>query len=100
MYISLDCAFPACRHEGVHFIYMLLLQASKAAVLNFAETLRMELGDDVGITVAAPGWIESEMTKGKHLSKEGRMEVDQETRDVSCRTKTNCLLIYEIVWSR
>jgi short-subunit dehydrogenase len=63
---------------------MLSLQASKAAVLNFAETLRMELGDEVGVTVATPGWIESEMTKGKHLSKEGRLEVDQDTRDVSC----------------
>ncbi|VAH31850.1 unnamed protein product [Triticum turgidum subsp. durum] len=55
--------------------------ASKAAVLSFAETLRMELGDEVGVTVATPGWIESEMTKGKHLSKEGRVEVDQDTRD-------------------
>jgi short-subunit dehydrogenase len=63
---------------------MLLPQASKAAVLNFAETLRMELGDEVGVTVATPGWIESEMTKGKHLSKEGRLEVDQDTRDVGC----------------
>jgi hypothetical protein len=44
----------------------------------------MELGDEVGVTVATPGWIESEMTKGKHLSKEGRLEVDQDTRDVSC----------------
>lgn len=60
------------------------LQASKAAVLSFAETLRMELGDEVGVTVATPGWIESEMTKGKHLSKGGRVEVDQDTRDVSC----------------
>uniref|UniRef100_A0ACD5UPU1 Uncharacterized protein n=1 Tax=Avena sativa TaxID=4498 RepID=A0ACD5UPU1_AVESA len=60
---------------------MSFYNASKAAVLNFAETLRMELGDEVGITVATPGWIESEMTKGKHLSKEGRLEVDQDTRD-------------------
>ena len=63
------------------------LQASKAAVLNFFETLRMELGDEVGITIATPGWIESEMTKGKHLSKEGTVEVDQDTRDVSMSTR-------------
>ena len=61
----------------------LSLQASKAAVLSFADTLRMELGDEVGVTVATPGWIESEMTKGKHLSKGGKIEVDQDTRDVS-----------------
>ncbi|KAM0864155.1 hypothetical protein ACQ4PT_044109 [Festuca glaucescens] len=60
---------------------MSFYNASKAAVLNFAETLRMELGGEVGVTVATPGWIESEMTKGKHLSMEGRMEVDQDTRD-------------------
>ena len=58
-------------------------QASKAAVLNFFETLRMELRDEVGITIATPGWIKSEMTKGKHLSKEGTVEVDQDMRDVS-----------------
>ena len=58
-------------------------QASKAAVLNFFETLRMELRDEVGITIATPGWIESEMTKGKHLSKEGTVEVDLDMRDVS-----------------
>ena len=59
------------------------LQASKAAVLNFFETLRMELHDEVGVTIATPGWIESEMTKGKHLSKDGTMKVDQDLRDVS-----------------
>ncbi|KAJ1270681.1 hypothetical protein BS78_06G070500 [Paspalum vaginatum] len=55
--------------------------ASKAAVLNFFETLRIELRGEVGITIATPGWIESEMTKGKHLSKDGAVEVDQDTRD-------------------
>ncbi|XBJ01861.1 hypothetical protein VPH35_021399 [Triticum aestivum] len=68
---------------------MSFYNASKAAVLSFAETLRMELGDEVGVTVATPGWIESEMTKGKHLSKEGRVEVDQDTRDVSCCTTSD-----------
>uniref|UniRef100_A0A0D9W4A1 Ketoreductase domain-containing protein n=1 Tax=Leersia perrieri TaxID=77586 RepID=A0A0D9W4A1_9ORYZ len=60
---------------------MSFYNASKAAVLNFAETLRMELHGEVGVTVATPGWVESEMTKGKHLSKYGKMEVDQDTRD-------------------
>ena len=30
-----------------------------------------------------PGLIESEMTKGKFLNKEGRLKVDQDLRDVS-----------------
>ncbi|KAI8544017.1 hypothetical protein RHMOL_Rhmol08G0262400 [Rhododendron molle] len=56
--------------------------ASKAAVISFFETLRVELGSDIGITIVNPGLIESEMTKGKFLNKDGRMEVDQEMRDV------------------
>ncbi|CAO2042039.1 unnamed protein product [Urochloa humidicola] len=60
---------------------MSFYNASKAAVLNFFETLRIELRDEVGVTIATPGWIESEMTKGKHLSKEGTVEVDQDMRD-------------------
>lgn len=54
----------------------MLLQASEAAVLNFFETLRVELRDEVGITIATSGWIVSEMTGGKQLSKEGTVEVD------------------------
>lgn len=47
------------------------------------ETLRVELGPEVHITIVTPGYIESEMNKGKYLSTEGRMTVDQEMRDVS-----------------
>ncbi|GJN03128.1 hypothetical protein PR202_ga20537 [Eleusine coracana subsp. coracana] len=60
---------------------MSFYNASKAAVLNFFETLRIELRNQVGITIATPGWLESEMTKGKHLSKEGTVESDQDMRD-------------------
>ncbi|KAK3142779.1 hypothetical protein QOZ80_4BG0351450 [Eleusine coracana subsp. coracana] len=60
---------------------MSFYNASKAAILNFFETLRIELRNQVGITIATPGWIESEMTKGKHLSKEGTVEIDQDMRD-------------------
>ncbi|KAK2984706.1 hypothetical protein RJ640_014043 [Escallonia rubra] len=56
--------------------------ASKAAVISFYETLRVELGSDIGITVVTPGLIESEMTKGKFLDKEGRLVVNQVIRDV------------------
>ncbi|KAL5215202.1 hypothetical protein ABZP36_004354 [Zizania latifolia] len=69
---------------------MSFYNASKAAVVNFAETLRMELHGEVGVTVATPGWVESEMTKGKHLSMEGTVEVDQDTRDVEVDQGERC----------
>ncbi|KAK3142777.1 hypothetical protein QOZ80_4BG0351370 [Eleusine coracana subsp. coracana] len=55
--------------------------ASKAAAVNFYDTLRMELGRDIRITEVVPGVVESEITKGKILSKEGEMKVDQDERD-------------------
>ncbi|KAJ4850112.1 hypothetical protein Tsubulata_000585 [Turnera subulata] len=36
--------------------------ASKAAVSAFFETLRVELGSDIGITIVTPGVVDSEMT--------------------------------------
>ncbi|EOY22539.1 Short-chain dehydrogenase/reductase SDR - like 10 [Theobroma cacao] len=56
--------------------------ASKAALAAFFDTLRIELGQDVTITIVTPGHIESEITRDKHLSKEGKMEVEQDMRDV------------------
>lgn len=58
-------------------------QASKAAVISFFETLRVELGSEVGVTIVTPGATESEMTKGKFLMPDGKVKVDQEMRDVS-----------------
>ena len=58
------------------------VQAANAALINFFETLRTELGSEIGITIVTPGWIESEMSKGKYLKDQGEMEVDQEMRDV------------------
>ena len=57
-------------------------QASKAAPMNFYDTLRMELGGDIRITEVVPGVVESEITKGKILTKEGEMKVNQDERDV------------------
>uniref|UniRef100_A0A0E0P8C8 Uncharacterized protein n=1 Tax=Oryza rufipogon TaxID=4529 RepID=A0A0E0P8C8_ORYRU len=58
------------------------LMASKAAAANLYETLRMELaGDGIAITEVIPGVVESEITKGKMLTKEGDMRVDQDERD-------------------
>jgi hypothetical protein len=59
------------------------VQAANAALINFFETLRTELGNQVGITVVTPGWVESEMSRGKFLKEHGQVEVDQEMRDVS-----------------
>lgn len=62
---------------------MMNIQASKAALLIFFETLRVELGSDVHVLIVTPGFIESEMIQGKVLTSEGRMDVDQDMRDVS-----------------
>lgn len=61
---------------------MTIYNAAKAAVINFYDSLRTEVGSSVSITVATPGWIESEMTLGKFVSREGELVVDQDTRDV------------------
>lgn len=60
---------------------MIFYNAANAALINFFETLRTELGSEVGITIVTPGWIESEMSKGKFLKEHGGVEVDQEFRD-------------------
>ncbi|KAM7483472.1 hypothetical protein LguiB_008055 [Lonicera macranthoides] len=57
------------------------LMASKAAIISFYKTLRIELGSDIGITIVPPGLIESDMTQGKFLTKESRLELNQEMRD-------------------
>ncbi|KAK9684312.1 hypothetical protein RND81_10G201400 [Saponaria officinalis] len=61
---------------------MSLYNASKAAMGALYETLRVEVGSDIHITLVTPGFFESEMTKGKHLSHEGLMDVDPLLRDV------------------
>ncbi|KAJ4953778.1 hypothetical protein NE237_030610 [Protea cynaroides] len=50
---------------------MSLYSAAKAALINFYESLRFEVEDDVGITIATHGWIGSEMTRGKIMLEEG-----------------------------
>ncbi|KAK1276768.1 11-beta-hydroxysteroid dehydrogenase-like 5 [Acorus gramineus] len=58
------------------------MMAAKAAVINFYETLRFELKDDVGITIATHGWIGSEMTGGKLMIEEGAEMQWKEEREV------------------
>ncbi|XP_027343771.1 11-beta-hydroxysteroid dehydrogenase 1B-like [Abrus precatorius] len=71
---SADSWMPAPRRN--------VYNASKAALVSMYETLRVEVGSQVGITIVTPGYVESEMTKGKFLLKEGKMDVDQDLRDV------------------
>ncbi|KAL9813881.1 11-beta-hydroxysteroid dehydrogenase-like 6 [Arabidopsis thaliana] len=56
--------------------------ASKAAVIAFYETLRTEFGSDIGVTIVAPGIVDSEMSRGKFMTKDGKLVVDKELRDV------------------
>ncbi|PIA51028.1 hypothetical protein AQUCO_01100090v1 [Aquilegia coerulea] len=55
--------------------------ASKAALENFYQTLRVELGSSVKITIASPGFIESEINQGKYLAADGTVQVDKEKID-------------------
>uniref|UniRef100_A0A0A0LUG2 Uncharacterized protein n=1 Tax=Cucumis sativus TaxID=3659 RepID=A0A0A0LUG2_CUCSA len=55
--------------------------ATKAALKSMFETLRVELAPDIGITIVTPGFVESELTKGKALYSHGAMEVHQDVRD-------------------
>ncbi|KAF5179758.1 11-beta-hydroxysteroid dehydrogenase 1B [Thalictrum thalictroides] len=57
--------------------YISIYSASKAALENFYETLRVELGSSVKITIASPGLIESEITQGKHTTADGTVQVDK-----------------------
>ncbi|KAJ9568534.1 hypothetical protein OSB04_004500 [Centaurea solstitialis] len=41
--------------------------ASKAAMISFFETLRIEVGSDIGITIVTPGLIESAITNDEWL---------------------------------
>lgn len=59
------------------------MQASKGAVIRFYETLRAELGSHVHVTILTPGYVVSNLTKGRGLQKDGRVGVDEEARDVS-----------------
>uniref|UniRef100_A0A0D9VGB2 3-oxoacyl-[acyl-carrier-protein] reductase n=1 Tax=Leersia perrieri TaxID=77586 RepID=A0A0D9VGB2_9ORYZ len=60
---------------------MSFYNATKAAQLRFYETLRAELGSEVGVTILAPGYVESEMTKGKGIQSGGQIAVNEEARD-------------------
>ena len=61
----------------------MLDQAAKAALVNFYETLRLEVNGEVGVTIATHGWIGAEMTRGKFMLEEGAEMQWKEEREVS-----------------
>ncbi|KAH9725445.1 11-beta-hydroxysteroid dehydrogenase-like 5 [Citrus sinensis] len=61
---------------------MSLYASAKAALVTFYESLRFELNDEVGITIATHGWIGSEMTKGKFMLEDGAEMQWKEEREV------------------
>ncbi|KAL8154139.1 hypothetical protein V2J09_011899 [Rumex salicifolius] len=70
----------SCRLSTLGFLC--LDKASKAALQSMFETIRIEVWPDVKVTIVTPGPIESEFTRGKMLSKDGDVKVDQDMRDV------------------
>lgn len=52
-------------------------------MVNFYETLRFELEEDVGITIATHGWIGSDVSRGRFMLEEGAEMQWKEEREVS-----------------
>lgn len=50
---------------------------------QFFDTLRVEFGQDIKITLVTPGYVESEMTQGKFMDKTGKVDVNLQMRNVS-----------------
>ncbi|KAL6498418.1 11-beta-hydroxysteroid dehydrogenase B [Orobanche hederae] len=61
---------------------MSLYSAAKSALTNFYDTLRFEVKNEVGITVATHGWIGTEITGGKFMVEEGAEMQWKEEREV------------------
>ncbi|XP_074321683.1 11-beta-hydroxysteroid dehydrogenase B [Silene latifolia] len=61
---------------------MSLYSAAKSALVNFYETLRLEVKEDVGITIATHGWVGAELSKGKFMIDNGAEMQWKEEREV------------------
>ncbi|XP_059315881.1 11-beta-hydroxysteroid dehydrogenase A-like [Lycium ferocissimum] len=66
--------------------------ASKAALLSFYETMKLELAPEISITIATLGFTDSEIVRGKHL-KDGVMQVDSEQASVRYITNHHTLFL-------
>lgn len=51
--------------------------------MNFYETLRLEVKEDVGITIATHGWIGTDVTRGKLMVDNGADMQWREEREAS-----------------
>ncbi|XP_052186709.1 11-beta-hydroxysteroid dehydrogenase 1A-like isoform X2 [Diospyros lotus] len=60
---------------------MSFYSASKSALISFYETLRVELDPTVKVTIVTPGLVGTEMTQGKHLSRDGEIKEPGQVRD-------------------
>lgn len=71
-------------------------QGAKAAVTNFYETLRSEVGEKVGITIATHGWIGNELTSGKYVTREEGTDVPwkEEIGEVSKNQTYNLISVH------
>ncbi|KAF7834013.1 11-beta-hydroxysteroid dehydrogenase-like 4A [Senna tora] len=83
------------------------IMASKAAMTMFFETLRVELGEDIGITIVAPGIIESEMSHKMLTQSEiqTNIRIPVESREMCAKAiiKSACrgdLYLIEPSWAR
>ncbi|CAN6308541.1 unnamed protein product [Urochloa humidicola] len=60
---------------------MSLYSAAKAAVVDFYETLRYEVKDEVGVTVATHGWVGGDAGGGKFTLEEGAAEMQMQWKE-------------------
>lgn len=70
-------------HLWIDFYLFVLYKAAKAALINFYETLRFEVKDEVGITIATHGWMGTEMGRGRFMVEQGAEMQWKEEREVS-----------------
>ncbi|XWS47786.1 hypothetical protein CRYUN_Cryun13aG0015100 [Craigia yunnanensis] len=62
-----------------------IYNASKAAQIGLYESLRIELGPEIGITIVTPGFVDSEMTQGIHPAKSKLPFLKNEPTDVCAK---------------
>lgn len=55
---------------SLSLVFLQWLQAGKAALISFYETLRVEFGSDIGITIVTPGLITTDMVQGEAFTSE------------------------------
>lgn len=62
-------------------------------MISFYETLRFEVKDDVGITIATHGWTGSDISRGKFMLEEGSEMQWKEEREVCHLQMSICMFL-------